>query len=424
MIKTIFSFILFSLLIINSTVAIADKYAYLPDQAGSGSSKSVIVVNTTRGVLVDKVPVFGIPRDIVVSNKGDFAFVSSVLNDTESFINVINTSTIDRPKFFSLSGTNSRGLLLTKDDSTLYITHEEGISKIEDPNISHSESNVDLSFSGTMLVLSNDESILFVIGIGANNEEGVSIIDTSTFEEVTSHSFGTNVAASAAVYDNTREKLYVTYKAENKVVSFKIDKNTNPTSIIVNEDETHKYSNTSSPIDLALNADDSELYVALSYIDKNGNAGNDNGYISIIDPTIFSRVRPGNWSQINLSSEDVEYRQGSAIHPLAISISPDGELHITKQIWGNKGGYFMVRIGDEIDEESGERQLFEATSVFLGDKVSTQAIGQFVGPDCSDCPSGIETQQLPVERPASINHFFLFLILLLLLNRNIVNQKF
>ena len=412
---------LLSLIFIPLVNVNADYFTYTPD----GSDKLLHVYNTTLNRYVKGAGLVGTPRNVHVSHSGLKVFVSSVVQDSnQSYINVLNAinNTVEANGAIKISGENVRGLVITQDDNTLFVTHEDGITKIERPGIINTSTVLDLSYRGMNLVLSEDEKYLFVIGTDDTGNDGISVVDLSTFTEIADYSLGTGKGASEIVFNNsaTDPKLFIALSENDQVVSVKIEGYDSPEALSLDLFKVRDFTLGANPIDIQLNNTNSELFVVLSYIKDQGERGTGNGNVVVLDTAdISANNEVSGISEIFFSNEDSSPNfnpDGGRIHPLALNIDENGFIYVLKQIWSDKNGVYVIKLKDTTNISTGERSIKEIQSYNLGNRVSTQANGQFLGPNCDACPDGRINGDLEVvERPASLNAYLLLLLTSLLL---------
>ena len=430
------SFILSLCASIYCSMVVADYFAYIPDEATNSSGKYLHVVNTKYNLISDSILLFGDPREVVLSHKGNYVYVSTVITEetrTASTINVISTQTNKTILPLTIPHESIRGLTLTKDDSFLYATHKDGISRVFiEPTFKFDRVDLALRFSGMSMVLSDDEKYLFVIGTDGEFD-GVSVVDISQDEpnEVAALELGPDTGASSIVFDKSTNELFVLNRTTSQLVNLRINNYDTPSAVELTLGESKQFISDSYPVDLALNADSSELFVALSFL-KDG-VGYGDGYITVLNPaqingeSVYDRIplsdEGGNFAPVPGSQSGF-----GAIHPLAIAFdnaTPE-KLHVIKQIWNEYSGTYVSSINDVTNIRSGDRKITESTSVHLGKRSSTQITGTFIGPDCSNCPDGLIKEPDPDVRPSAISPLmlsFLFLIILQLRRMYLYKQK-
>ena len=411
--------ILLSLSFIPFMNAKADYFTYTPDL----SEKLLHVYNTTLNRLVVSARLVGSPRNVFVSHSGTKVFVSSVVTEgNQSYINVVNANNniVEANGAARVSGENIRGLVATQDDNTLFVTHENGVTKIERPGILNISTDLDLTYRGMNLTLSEDEKYLFVVGKDDSNNDGISVVEVSSFIEVYDFSLGTDKGASEIVFNNdaTDPKLFVALSDSDQVVSVNIADYDSANALSLDLFKVRDFRLGSNPIDLQLNNNNTELLVVLSYIKEQEGTGN--GNVVLLDTTDISATNTvSGISEIFFSNEKSTYSQGAVIHPLALNIDENGFIYVLKQIWSDTTGIYVTKLKDSTNISTGKRTIEEIQSFNLGNKVSTLANGRFLGPNCDSCPDGRIISDLEdVERPAGLNlYIVLFLSNLILLMR-------
>lgn len=409
--------VIFLVFMAYSGLSQAYYFAYVPDLSGDENGKYLHVINTDLEILVDSIPLFGDPREVVLNHKGDYVFVSSVVTEgsfSVSKINIISTQLNENRGTFNISNADYiRSLTISKDDSSLYVTHANGITRINGPTSTFEQTSLtNLSYSGMSLALSDDEKYLFVVGTDGNNNDGISVVDVSqdTMQEVASYSLGTGAGVNAVVFDKLYNELYVLNRVSAQLINLRINNYDTPNNLSLTENGIKQFLSDSYPSDLAISADSSEIYVALSYLYDG--AGYGDGEIVLLDPSDLSKAAVYN---IDLSKEEGVFspEDGSgAVHPLAVGFDNSGTLHVVKQLWNERAGTYVSLLRDVTDVRTQNRQIYEISSVNLGKKSSTQINGKFVGANCSYCPSGVESETQPVIRPSALNFYVLLFILL------------
>ena len=414
-----------------SAISSADYFAYIPDQANDESSKYLHVVNTTYDVLVDSILLFGTPRDVVLSNGGDFVFVSTVVDDglnSSSKINIIDTLTNINYSLRTINHNNVRGLTLSSDDSILFVTHEDGITRIKSPTF-YSDPGVDLNltYAGTSMAISDDDKYLFVIGTDGNNNHGISVVDVSQDQmvEITTYSIGTDVGVSAIVFD----KLYGLYLVNTSnnptdsrfggsLINLTINNYDSPDTFEIVQganNSKHDFPLDTFPVDLALNSDSTEVFVALSYINNETGIGSGKGYITVIDASNLGSEAIYNMTDLSAEGGGSGYENTGAIHPLSVAFDDSGQLHVVKQIWNEYAGTYVSQIDDFTSIRNQIRTMSESGSVHLGKRSSSQLTGKFVGAECTECPNGLEDNSDLIIHPSAIHPFMLLLSLIFLI---------
>jgi len=398
----------------------ADYFTYTPDL----SEKLLHVYNTTLNRLVVSANLVGSPRNVYVSHSGTKVFISSVIAEgNQSYINVLNAinNKVEANGAIRISGENVRGLVITQDDNTVFVTHENGVTKIERPGIINTSTDLDLTYRGMNIIISEDEKYLFVVGTDNSNNDGISVVDVATFTEIADYSLGTAKGASEIVFNNnnTDPKLFIALSEGDQVVSVKIDGYDSADTLSLDLFKVRDFKIGANPIDLQLNNNNTELLVVLSYIKEQQGTGN--GNVVLLDTADISATNEvSGISEIFFSNEKSTYSQGAVIHPLALNIDENGFIYVLKQIWSDTTGIYVTKLKDSTNISTGKRTIEEIQSYNLGNKVSTLANGQFLGPDCESCPDGsVDTDLEDVERPASLNTYILLLLtsLLLLMRR-------
>ncbi|MDH3325629.1 MAG: hypothetical protein OEM38_02790 [Gammaproteobacteria bacterium] len=432
--------LIFLSLLLNSANSTADYFAYITDQANDGSSKYLHVVNTRYNILVESVVLIGTPRDLVLSHNADYVFVSTVITeglDTASNINIVSTQSNTTFRLIDIQGANVRGLALTSDDSVLFVTHSDGITRVTQPTYSPDPVNLSLTYKGISIAISDDDKYLFVIGTDGSNNDGISMVDVESFTEVASHPLGDGAGVSSIVFDKLNKELFVLNRNNisdsngGELINLKINNYGSTTVAPVMEPypETKAFPLDSFPIDIALNADSSEIYVALSFIPggSDDRLGTGNGYITVLNAADISGPIIHDINDLSFEGGGVDYQSTGAIHPIAISFDDSGQLHLAKQMWNEYSGTFLSSIDDHTGIRSGVRTWVEVDSINMGKRSSTQMAGKFVGADCSYCPNGLEDDITPVNRPSAISPFMLvftlIFLILLRLKRNEINNS-
>ena len=411
--------ILLSLAFIPFMNAKADFFTYTPDVP----NKLLHVYNTTLNRYVTGAKLVGAPRNVYVSHSGTKVFVSTVVQESnQSYVNVLNATNnfVEANGAISIAGENVQGLVITQDDNTLFVTHDKGITKIERPGIINTRTELDLTYRGMNIILSEDEKYLFVTGMDDSGNDGISVVDMATFTEIVDYSLGTGKGASEIVFNNdsSNPKLFVALSNSDQVASIKIADYNSTNALSLDLFKVRDFRLGSNPIDLQLNNNNTELLVVLSYIKDQQATGN--GNVVLLDTNDISATNTvSGISEIFFSNEESTFSQGSVIHPLALNIDDNGFIYVLKQIWSDTNGVYAVKLKDTTNISTGKRSIKEIQSYNLGDRISTQANGQFLGPDCDSCPDGRVGGDLEdVERPAALNlYIVLFLFSLVLLIR-------
>ena len=424
--STTYKFLFAALCVSLSLVsAKADVFAYVPNI----STKYLEIYNTTLNLYVDSVKLLGSPRNVQVNHDGSLVFVSTVASDSsgasQSYLHTINTVTYEKsqPQVIPLDGKNVRGLVISNDDRNLYIVHEDGVTLVNNPGSSNNMSELDLTYSGLNLTLSDDNDYLFVIGTNGGSD-GVSVVELATFTEITSLDLGINKGANEIVFSKEHFKLFVANSISDEVVPIQINNYSDPENLSLEAESALSLATGANPVDLKLHNNGTELIVVLSYIatDQSGPTGQ--GSIIIVKT---DDITVANTDLVNIVGMDAEGSMGGnaggIIHPLAINIDDNNNIYLLKQIWSDVTGIYVVKLKDSTDF-TGKRTIEKQSSYNLGNKVSTLANGQFIGPDCEDCPDGADSIFDPVERPAAFNPFSLLImaIFIYLLRRRFVNR--
>lgn len=390
----------------------ADYFTYVPDL----SIKLLHVYNSTLNTLVASVTMFGSPRNVYVSHSGIKVFVSSVLTEgstSKSYVNVVNavTNKVESGGIIGISGNNVRGLVTTQDDSVLFVTHEDGITKIDRPGAVNTSTDLDLTYSGLGIEISDDDKYLFVIGSDGINTDGISVVDIESFTEVATFLLGSSKGANEIVFDNdgTNPQLFVALSQSDQVVAIKINSYNDPNALSLDLFKVRDFKIGANPIDLQLNKDNSELLVVLSYIKDQ--QGIDNGNIVLLETQDITNT-VSSFPEIFFGFEKSSFPSDlrNIIHPLAVNIDDNDFIYVLKQIWSDTTGIYVTKLSDSTNISTGKRTIEEVQSYNLGNKVSTLANGKFLGPNCDVCPTGATVFDENVERPAAINLFLLVLL--------------
>jgi len=417
--------IIFSLGVFVSNSVSAYYYAYITDHANEEVSKYLHVVNTDLGLLVQSIPLFGTPREIELSHNGEHVYVSTEVIDgnvNASKINIIDTRTnevlLDR--VISVQKTSVWGMTLNKADNIFYATHEEGITRIVDPVLVDPDQielrHLDVTYSGASLTLSDDENYLFVTGQDGDNNYGISVVDVSqpTMTVILDKLVGPSAGSIDIEFENagTRKSVYVVNRATSQLIRYDIENYDSSIDFDLVQGQVKSFPDFSYPVDMEFSPDGSEIFVSLSYIINSNQGDGDNGYIQVLDSTTLTEI-----ADVTLSLENGQFSPDvGALHPQAINFDDSGKMHVIKQLWNEYAGTYVSSIDDRVNRFTGDRSFTESFALHLGKRSANQTIGRFIGPDCNECPTGLEETTDPVIRPTAINLFMLlssFLFLLL-----------
>jgi len=401
-----------------SQVVSASYYAYIPDLSG----KSVIVVNVVDRVIVETVPLFGNPRDIHINDIGSTVYISTVVQDgntEQSYINVLNTLDLDKPKLIPIPFDNVRGMTVNQSSTDLYITHDVGVTRIRNPLAGNEMADLATSYRGKVLKLSNDEKYLFVLGQdeALPPNFGISVVETETMLEVATFPLGTAKNSNDMAYDNNLKKLFVVNQDTDELVSIQVNQYSDPTSINLSVIKTTTFQDRAGPIALALNEQTSELFIALSHFGfAQTETSAQEGYVARLNANdIHSAVL-----DIALSDEDSSYTPIVNIHPATIGITDSGNVFLVKQIWSDQAGLYI----SELRSRSGSQtRINEINSLYLEERASIFSTGKFIGPICTECPTGLDGPATASERPSALNPFLLIIfVIVVIFNRRYYNK--
>jgi len=424
--------LIFFALLLYSLASHGYYFAYIPDQANDSNNKYLHVINTTLGLYVDKILLNGTPRDVALNHRGNYVFVSAIVNtgsSTNSNINVIDTSSNQNQLILSIDANSVKGMTLSSDDNTLYVTHDKGITRIYQY---YEQTTLDLTYRGASLVLGYQDSVLFVIGTDDNNTDGISVVDVSQqgMSEIATYRLGSELAANAVVFNPSNNELFVLTTANHPTDNISggqvvrlATKRVSTDAIKLDFIQSHAFPRNSFPVDIALNPKNTELYIALSYINPNGSKhdlGFGNGYISLIDIDNFDKQ-----NNVSLSPQGGQYALTGgfgAVHPLAISFDDSGKAHVVKQLWNEVSGIYVSALKESISGASDSRVIREGSAINLGRSASTQLTGKFIGAKCTDCPSGLTPPNQTVPRASAIDPLIILFFVIFFLKRLTVAQ--
>jgi len=424
--KTIKYFAIIALLLFAHSRVNADYFAYVPDISANQSQKLVHIYNTTLKRKVKSLVILGDPQDVLVSHSGKFVFVSAIINDgvlIQPVINVVNafTNSLNLSNVVRIDGTFVRGMALSKDENKLFVIHDDTISIINGPGFANSVTKTDLSltYNGMKAIITDDDKYLFIVGKDTAENDGISVVEVSSMTEIRHYPIGTGKGASEIVFDNINKRLFVALSQSNEVVAVRIENYNNAQALSLDTYQTRNLPFNSSPADIHLYKNNTELLVSLSYI-KN-QLGTGDGNILILKTDDISANNISNDFTIFLSKENSAYTlEGGAIHPRAVNVDDQGIIHVLKQIWSDTNGLYLVKLKDSTNTTTGERTISEFESFNLGGQVSTLANGRFIGPDCKECPKGEGQPEVKIgERPASLS----FLIILVLFSTLVLTRQ-
>jgi len=416
-------FLLFISLVLLIPYAKADIFAYVPDHVGVDNQHGKLhVVNTSYGVKVESIELFGNPRDVLINKTGDTVFVTTELEELgeeKSFLNIIDTSNNTQNNPLEIPGSFARGMVMTNDESKLFVTHDRGVSVFNPYSVSPSMQLIETDFRGASLVITEDEQYLFVIGTNRNGVDGVSLVSLNSPAnvEVTSLSLGLGKDSATGVYLADENKLFVANRGEDayELVVLEVDNYETPESASLIQIGIHKFSEGAAPSDILYHKENNELLVSLSYIvdEKTTTA---NGYIAVLNASDTTKETNSGLSKIFLSDEGGTENRFPPIHPTSISLDEFGGIHVVKHIWNDLSGLYLSKLKDST--KNGIRSVTEKSSLKLGNQSATLSNGTFIGPDCSACPTGLDYDPNDnLVRPSSITTSTLCLFIMLLVTR-------
>jgi len=414
LVKQIITLLAYGLFFLQSGAASAFYFAYIPDIANQGESKYLHVVNTDANVLVTSIVIFGAPREVVLSHSGEYVYVSAEIidgNESISKLNVISTATNELIIPISLQTSSAWGMAISQDDSTVYVTHRGGITRILEPVSRIIQTTLNITYSGVAAVLSDDDKYLFVIGPDNSGVNfGISVIDvsTDTMAVVTDFPLGSDVGSFDIVFDNM-DNLFVLNRSTAELIQINIFNYDLPESFALLERDRFTLPDESFPTDMALNKEHTEIFISLSYVNEN-NVGTGDGYIMVLKTLDLSIV-----DKIFLSLEGSVFAlDGGALHPRGLGFDDSGKLHVIKQLWSEFAGTYISSVSDVTNIRSGIRKFNEGAAITMGKRSSNLTNGKFIGPDCSYCPSGIEDVENKRISASAINPVMVMFVLLFL----------
>lgn len=413
------SIIVFALFIGIINTGHANYYAYVPDL----SDRSLSVINTNDQVKVQTVPLHGSPRDVLVNHAGTYVFVTTEVdsaNRSDSFLNVVSTNTLSQPNLLAVNFEDVRGMAISSDDASLFITHKVGVTRLDNPvGSNRSVTDVATDYRGAAMALTPDDRLLFVVGSNEGFDGGVSVIDASTMEQLFSFPLGTGVDTSAIALDVAKSQLYVTNRATSELVVLRINNINDPSNITLEETTRRQLDVEAHPFALALDTFNSQLYVSLSYVKIEGDFRDEDAYEEIgtgegLVAVFNTNNLNGNAIPITISAEGAEFEGGppgsrGKVHPASIAFNNDGVPFLLKRIWAQEGGLFISEI-EVITPPNGNTSYSETNSMRVSEIGSVFANGKFIGPRCDSCPTGVdETTTTRVQRPSALGPIFLAL---------------
>ena len=415
--------ILLAFLSFLSVCANANYYAYIPDNTGLDQGQThadrIFVFNTRDHVIVNTIPTFGRPRDVAISPDGSTVYFSTIDKPDQpnnSYINILNTHTLENPRPIRVTDqTNVRGMAISQDNTTLYVTHANGVTRIKAPLVTDEQATIQTLYRGKTLILSDDGKYLFVLGQDDAFNFGVSVVATDTFTEVKDYAIGQNTDSNAIIYHNTLQKLFIANQATNEVVSLQLNNYDDENNVTLTEINRVQFPDKYGPTAFTLIEATNELYVAVSmsgYTFEDTSTANSplkEGYVALLDARDINHTV----KEIALSDEESTYTDIVNIHPVSLGKTPTGAVFLLKQLWGDRAGLYISWLRKTI---SGNNVYFsEINSTLIGKTVTIYSNGNFIGPDCTACPTGVD-DTVARNRSAALNpHLFLFFAIVALL---------
>jgi len=416
-------FLLFISLFLFIPFAKADVFAYVPDHVGvQNQHGNLRVVNVSYDVIVESIELFGNPRDVLINKTGDTVFVTTELEELgeeKSFLNIIDTSNNTLSGTPEIPGNFARGMVMTNDESKLFVTHDRGVSVLNPYSASPSIQFIETDFRGTNLVITEDEQYLFVIGTNDNDVDGVSLVSLKSPAnvEVSRLTLGLGKESASGIYLADENKFFVVNRGvdAHELIVLSVVNYQTPESASLTNIDTHTFPVGSAPSDILYHQKNNELLVSLSYIvNEEPTSDIENGYIAVLNASDTSKETTSGLSKIFLSDEGGTDNQFPPVHPTSISLDEFGRIYVVKHIWNEFAGLYLSKLNDS--NRNGIRSVTDPSSLKLGDRSATLSNGTFIGPECSACPTGLDHDPDDnLVRPSSITMpiFGLFIILLL-----------
>jgi len=294
-------------------------------------------------------------------------------------------------------GSNPTGIVIDPEGIEMYVAHRVGIAAINIASGEVEKQQNEMTYTGAGLAMSPAGDFLFSTGIDGGIS-GVSLLDAFNLTELDSMELD---AGSQAIAVHFSEPLvYVANQAAGTISVLRHEKLGSRRVLKLDKRKIHLNSGAGS-YDLKLSEDGSKLYVINSGLASTSTVLGDakNGFITVVDLNSFE--------QYNREFKEFEGGFAPGFHPRAVSVAPNGQIHVAVDIWDNGTGLYLYSFKEKNFE-------LEVKQTALLDTLTTLQFGEFIYYDCDFCPKGEGTIVLPSgTRPAALAPVLLLLLLLL-----------
>lgn len=383
--------------LLSISTANAANFAYVPINADPGM---VEVVNMTNNTWVKSINVGSKADTSVVNPSGTRVYVGVLGPEDTGAISVIDTARNKVLKTIIDVTGRSTELVVSPDGTKLFCSQSRGVDMIDldEKGVQPFKvTPISLVYSGQGLAITSDGQYVVVAGSKTTGGDlwGVSLVNAKTGAKISD----LNLAKDATGVAVNGEFAYVTNRSGDTVTVLQIMDYDTPVAASLQKIGT--------PIALAKGSGPYDLVVDKTYgrlIVSNSGA-----------PTVQalpSESTEGSLALISLTTQAVTYitlsMEGNisftqpVVHPQGISLSKDGKtLYVTKDLWAQQPGTFVSTFTVNSAGLSRETSMGYAINTN-----NTLTMGDFVGPDCKNCPLSAEPEvTLSRGRPGSFGPF-------------------
>lgn len=400
-----------------ATISTPPQFAYIPQTIQIGE---LHIINTQTRSKVTSVDIGEYPAGVAINQDGSLVYV--ILRKDLGTIEVVDTETNTVIASITDAGQYPNTITINKSKNTLYVAYAGGVREfvLNDAGLMSNETKeIPVDYFGNDLEIFND--LVISIGYSVGTQPGISVYNTATAttQNLLINNGITNDPSAIAV-DILNNKIYVANRSDHSVLVYAVNG-----GLITYEKEI-VLDVGMSPIDLRIDTKKKRLYISNSGYTKA--QGEDLS-------TIINVSENGNIQWIDLNTPDplktipVYHEQdgqiyGHPIHPWAIDVDANGQVILVKDIWGQTSGFFISNFKPYGFGDSFYPEL--STPLFAGGPNEkggqAQITGEFLGPPCSKCPTGLGSSGPKVlTRPAALSLSILGLLGLLLAWRKFKN---
>jgi len=407
-------FIVFLMLILLSVSfnVSADDIAFVPANSEKGK---IIAFNLTTQKKIIEIEVGSYSTVLAFHPYNKKLYVTQRELDSSSqlgTVGIVNMVDLSYEGEIINVGSNPTGIVINPEGIEMYVAHRTGIAAINIASGEVENQQTDVTYTGAGLAMSPEGNFLFATGIDGGIS-GVSLLDAFNLTELDSMELD---AGSQAIAVHPSEPLiYVANQAAGTVSILSHKKSGSHRVLTLDDRKIHLNSGAGS-YDLKISQDGSTLYITNSGLASTNTSKDEanNGFITVVD--LNSR------KQYNKEFKEFEGAFVSGFHPRAVSISPDGKIHVVVDIWDSGTGLYLYSL-----EEKNFDLKVKRTALL--DTLTTLQFGEFIQYDCDFCPKGEITRVLPTgTRPAALSPIFLLMLLFLTIfiihNRRRMKRKY